>query len=233
MRVSITIDLEHDCPPYLKSWRGLDEGTPLLLDLLEKLAVPATFFCTGEAARRFPEVVRSLAERGHEIGCHGDTHRRFSRLRPDEARAEIDSASRVLRSFGPVESFRAPNLDLPSAYLPLLRKAGYTLDSSQGRHKPESLFVSATGECGLRRIPVSTAPSVVRLPGPIRHLILARFEDPVVLLFHPWEFVDMTREPIPWDCRYRTGKSALDALGDAIQFFRERRANFRIMRDLD
>jgi hypothetical protein len=137
-----------------------------------------------------------------------------------------------LRAFYPVESFRAPNLDLPLPYLSLLRQAGYTLDSSQGRHKPGSFFVGPHAVDTLRRVPASTAPSMVRLPRPLRRAILARLRSPVVLYFHPWEFVDMTREPIPYDCRYRTGQPALDSLRDAIAFFRFRGATFNRMAEI-
>jgi hypothetical protein len=76
------------------------------------------------------------------------------------------------------------------------------------------------------------APSAIRLPLPIRRVILAQLRAPVVLFFHPWEFIDVTREPIPYDCRYRTGESAIDALRDTISYFRRRGASFRPMEAL-
>jgi peptidoglycan-N-acetylglucosamine deacetylase len=232
MKVAITVDVEHDCPPFLRTYRGIEEGMPRLLALLAEEDVRGTFFTTGDVARRYPGTVRALVSAGHELGCHGDTHRRFSELDEAEARQEIEHASETLRAFSQVESFRAPNLDFPERYLPILRDAHYRFDSSQGRHKPGSFFKAPTIESGLRRIPASTAPSVVRLPRLIRERVLARMADPVVLFFHPWEFVDMTRAPIPLDCRFRTGEPALADLRAAIRFFASRGAEFHPLRAL-
>jgi len=81
-------------------------------------------------------------------------------------------------------------------------------------------------------VPATMAPSALRLPAPVRNLLLARMRDPVVFFFHPWEFVDMTRAPIPRDCRFRTGDPALSSLRDTIAWFRKRGATLRRMRDL-
>ncbi|HEX4111434.1 MAG TPA: polysaccharide deacetylase family protein [Stellaceae bacterium] len=232
MQVSITVDMEHDCGSAPKNYRGVVEGTPQLLRLFRSRGIAATFFTTGDVARRFPAVVQAIVDDGHELGCHGDSHERFSTLAPDSARREIDDATRCMRHFFPLTSFRAPNLDFPDRYLPYLREAGYALDSSQARYKRGSVFMGPSQAEGLRRIPVSTMPSVVRLPRAVRRGVLARLRDPVVLYFHPWEFVDMTRERIPYDCRFRTGKAALDTLEDAIGFLQARGGRFRTMREL-
>ncbi|HZS40766.1 MAG TPA: polysaccharide deacetylase family protein [Polyangia bacterium] len=232
MKVSITVDVEHDCPPFLETYRGIEEGMPRLLALLAEENVRGTFFTTGDVARRYPGVVRALVAAGHELGCHGDTHRRFSDLDEHEARREIEDASRTLREHAEVHSFRAPNLDFPSRYLPILKRAQFRFDSSEGRHKPGSFFKAPTVEGGLVRIPASTAPSVVRLPRLIRERVLARMASPVVLFFHPWEFVDLTRAPIPLDCRFRTGEPALADLRAAIRFFASRGATFSRLDDL-
>jgi peptidoglycan/xylan/chitin deacetylase (PgdA/CDA1 family) len=232
MQVCITVDVEHDCPPFLRTYRGISEGIPRLLATLAEAGVPGTFFTTGDVARRFPDTVRSIVDAGHELGCHGDTHQRFGALGPAEARSEIENATKTLRAFYPVTSFRAPNLDFPASYLPLLRDAGYTLDSSEGRHKPGSFFRAPHVTDKVRRVPASTAPSVTRLPRLIRDRVFARLNDPVVFFFHPWEFVDVTNEPIPLDCRFKTGAPALAALRELIDFYRRRGATFRTMHDV-
>ena len=50
-------------------------STPLVLDALDALGWRATFFCLGSQARRAPQVVHELVDRGHEIGVHGDLHK--------------------------------------------------------------------------------------------------------------------------------------------------------------
>jgi peptidoglycan/xylan/chitin deacetylase (PgdA/CDA1 family) len=232
MDVAISVDLEHDCPPFLTTYHGVTEGMPRLLDLLAAEQVPATFFCTGDVARRHPAIVRRLVDEGHELGCHGDTHARFGGMRRDVAEREIRDASATLRAFAEVTSFRAPNLDFPTEFVTLLSAHGFRLDSSQGRHKKGSFFVSPSTLGGVDRVPATIAPSAVRLPAPIRNALFARMRDPVVFFFHPWEFVDMTRAPIPIDCRFRTGEPALASLRETIAWFRQRGAAFRRMREL-
>jgi peptidoglycan/xylan/chitin deacetylase (PgdA/CDA1 family) len=233
LRVVLTIDLEHDCPPYLSGYRGMEEGAPRFLDLLRREGVPATCFATGDVARRYPALIRELAAAGHELGCHGDTHRRFGGMTATEATAEIETATATLRALAPVTSFRAPNLDFPFGFLPLLAERGYTVDSSLAAYKvhkghPRRPLLAG----GLLRVPVATTPSAIRLPRLPRQFILRQQRDPVVLFFHPWEFVDLTRAAIPLDCRFRTGPAALTTLGAAIAFLRQRGAEFTTLRAL-
>jgi peptidoglycan/xylan/chitin deacetylase (PgdA/CDA1 family) len=225
--------MEHDCPPFLASYRGMEQGAPMFLDLLAHEGITGTFFCTGDVARRYPASMHRIVADGHELGCHGDTHRRFGAMTEAEAQAEIEASSAVLRGFGEVTSFRAPNLDMPTAYLPLLTARGYDLDSSVGAYKPQKGHPGRPVTVnGMLRLPATTMPSVIRLPRPLRRLALATLRDPVVLFFHPWEFVDVTHEKIPLDCRFATGQPALDSLADAIGWFRRRGASFVTMREI-
>ena len=232
LEVCITIDVEHDCPPFLTTYRGIEHGMPRLLQLFREEAIPATFFTTGDVARRYPATVRAVLEGGHELGCHGDTHKRFSQMDREEARQEIVASARTLRQHGPVVSFRAPNLDFPKAYLPLLRQEGFLVDSSKGRHKRGSYFVKPAVVDGVRCVPASMSPSPLRTPGPVRNLICALLASPAVPFFHPWEFVDMTRAPLRFDNRLRTGEPALQCLRETIRFFKRRGAEFRRIREI-
>jgi len=51
-----------------------------VLDLLDERKIKATFFCVGELAKHFPRVVRIIASKGHEIGCHSNTHMWLSNM---------------------------------------------------------------------------------------------------------------------------------------------------------
>jgi peptidoglycan/xylan/chitin deacetylase (PgdA/CDA1 family) len=50
------------------------QGTPAVLDELDRWGWPATFFVLGAQARRHPDLVAEIARRGHEVGVHGDRH---------------------------------------------------------------------------------------------------------------------------------------------------------------
>ncbi|MDH5759622.1 MAG: polysaccharide deacetylase family protein [Gemmatimonadota bacterium] len=228
--VSVTVDVEPDCPPYLWSWRGLEEGMPLLLDLLDGAGISGTFFTTGESARRYPAVVRRIVEGGHELACHGMTHRAFTDLSLQEAREEVALSSEILRDHAPVDSFRAPYLRFPDRYLPLLEEYGFRVDSSRGLYKPAHWRPSAP--TALTRIPASMTSSVLRLSPALRDPVLRALHSPVVLFVHPWEFVDLRDTDLRWDCRWGTGPHALASLASTIDLFRRRGDVFRTVREV-
>lgn len=230
-RVSITVDFEPDCPPYLSStFRGIERGAPALLDLFDDAGIRATYFTTGQVGERYPSAIRALVAAGHELACHGVTHTAFDTLDERAARWEIEHASSVLRSFAPVTSFRAPYLRFPERYLPLLVDAGITLDSSLAKYKRS--YYAARASSTVTRIPASMTSSVLRLPRAIRDPWLLALSDPVVLFVHPWEFVDLTAENLRLDCRFRTGDVALRCLREVIALFQRRGDSFHTMGDL-
>jgi peptidoglycan/xylan/chitin deacetylase (PgdA/CDA1 family) len=229
VNVHFTVDVEPDCPPYLNTWRGLDSGMPRLLEMLAEERIPATFFVTGDVASRYTRTVQAIVDAGHELGSHGQTHSSFARMNMQEAEGEIAAASRVLRAFAPVVSFRAPYLQFPPQLVPLLAADGYSLDSSEGRHKRLGVGVHTVG--GVLRVPASVSSATLRWQRSLRNALFARLRDPIVLFVHPWEFVDLRRERLRLDCRFKTGDVALDCARSAIQFFRSRGARFRRMQD--
>ncbi|PTX91674.1 polysaccharide deacetylase family protein [Opitutus sp. ER46] len=227
---AFSVDVEQDCPPYLDTCRGMETGMPRLLDLLGELELKATFFTTGEMARRFPRVIERLVAEGHELGCHGDQHRDFTTLDQAAAEAELGAALATLRAFGPVESFRAPYLRFPVTFLPLLVCHGLRLDSSLARYKSGANHRAGPVPAGLVRVPASMTSSVLRLPRWIRAPWLARLRPPVVLFVHPWEAVDFRRSSLRWDCRFRTGVPALACWRSALLDLRAAGADFAPLR---
>lgn len=231
LRVALTVDFEPDCPPYLSStFRGIEEGAPRLLELFAESRVRATYFTTSEVADRYPGAVRAVLSGGHELGCHGVTHSAFDRMNEATAEWEIEHSARVLRTFGSVTSFRAPYLRFPESFVPLLERHGFALDSSLAKYKRS--YRAPRRPTTLARIPASMTSSVLRLPAFVRDPWLASLRDPVVLFVHPWEFVDLTRERLRYDCRFRTGDVALRCLRDVIGAFTRRGASFVTMREL-
>lgn len=233
LEVSLGIDVEPDCPPYLATqYRGIERGLPSVLALLAEEDVRVTCFTTGEVALRHPRAVERILADGHELGCHGHTHARFDRIDDQTAAWEIEQSTRALRAFGaPVASFRAPNLQFPARHLRLLEAQGFARDSSQAKYKLS--YYRDRSPTSLRRIPASMTSSVLRLDAWIRDPWLLSLRSPVVLFVHPWEFVDLTRERLRLDCRFRTGEPALRALRTAITLFRRHGAVFRRLDELE
>jgi peptidoglycan/xylan/chitin deacetylase (PgdA/CDA1 family) len=73
------------------------QGTPAVLSALDDAHAPAIFFVSGEQAARHPELVREIAEAGHELALHGyrhQTRRQWdSRLLADDTRRSLDAVS--------------------------------------------------------------------------------------------------------------------------------------------
>ncbi|NJE60849.1 polysaccharide deacetylase family protein [Thermococcus sp. 21S7] len=227
MLVSITFDVEHDCPPYLTTTRGMEDGLPKLLDLMAEKKVRATFFFTAEMAKRFPELVKRVVDEGHELGSHNYNHERLDKLTKDGGKRAIVKSLEVLREFGEVVSFRAPNLQFPNYYYDILAKNGVLVDSSKATYKGYREGVRFFGE--VLEVPASTTSSVIRLPWRVQKLIHARLKEPRVYFAHPWEFVPMQREKIRWDCRFNTGDKAVELLGRLIDYYKSQNAEFLTM----
>ena len=85
-------------------------STPLVLDALDALGWRATFFCLGSQARRAPEMVRELVERGHEVGVHGDVHKSHLRRPIPSVVRDVATAKATLEDLTgrPMEWFRPP-----------------------------------------------------------------------------------------------------------------------------
>lgn len=224
LRVAFTVDLEQDAPPFLDTYRGAEQGMPELLSLLADGDVVATVFCTGDVARRYPELIRLIVSAGHELACHGDTHRAFDRMSDAEAADELARSTDALREFAPVTAFRAPYLRLPRRHLPALRAFGYAVDSSEGAYKSPGL--GARDDQGLARLPASMTSSALRLPRLLRNALLAPLRSPLVLFVHPWELVDLRSTNIRWDCRAGTGEHAARGIAGTLRDLSARGATF-------
>jgi peptidoglycan/xylan/chitin deacetylase (PgdA/CDA1 family) len=75
---------------------GPSESTPALLELLARLEVRATFFLTGSAAERLPEVARAVAAASHEIGSHGHSHQPLYLRSPSFIASELERAQEAI-----------------------------------------------------------------------------------------------------------------------------------------
>ncbi len=94
----------------------IDDGpdpvvTPQVLDLLDRHAAQATFFCIGKQAARYPEVCREIVRRGHAIENHSQQHRHhFALLGPRGLLRELRAAQDTLTGISGQrpQFFRAP-----------------------------------------------------------------------------------------------------------------------------
>lgn len=93
-----------------KHYQTVDYYQNAILDLLDEQKLKGTFFCVGGLAREFPEVVRKIADRGHEVGCHSNVHTWLNKMTREECqedtRKAVDSLEQVIGR--KVKSYRAP-----------------------------------------------------------------------------------------------------------------------------
>ena len=235
MDVVISVDVEQDCPPFLHSYSGVaNGGLQYLMDIFEQTEIKASFFVGADVIKLYPNLIQKLETRGHEIGCHGLNHRRFDQMSYHESEANIRDATRILGQYlsHPVRSFRAPNLHFPREYLSILKAQGYVVDSSIARYKEPSLCFNPLKriwvEDKIIRIPVTITSFCLRFDcSSFLHWISLLSLNPLVLFVHPWEFIDFTKAPIRWDCRFRTGLYARRVLLKLIHFLKRQNAKFK------
>lgn len=106
-----------------------------LLEELSKRGHKGTFFCVGKLATDFPQVVRKIADAGHEIGCHSDTHQWLNKMTFEQAMEDTHSAVDALQQCigQKVKSYRAPAFSIGSGNkwaFEILASNGITCDGS-------------------------------------------------------------------------------------------------------
>lgn len=91
-------------------YQSYDETFCRLMDELDRLGIKATFFCVGQLAKEFPEVVKTIAMRGHEVGCHSNEHTWLNKMSEDTLRKDTTEAIKILEDVSEqkVVSYRAP-----------------------------------------------------------------------------------------------------------------------------
>jgi len=119
----------------------IDDGpdpsvTPRVLDMLDRYAVQATFFCVGDNAARYPDLCREIVRRGHAVENHGQHHRHhFALMGYSGIMRELQAAQETLTTITGRRPlfFRAP-AGLRNPFLdPVLARLGLQLASWSAR----------------------------------------------------------------------------------------------------
>jgi peptidoglycan-N-acetylglucosamine deacetylase len=79
---------------------GPDVGVPRILDMLDEVGVPATFFVPGWVAEHRPGLAAAIVDRGHEVAHHSYSHRSPVTLTAAEERADFVRALDVFAAQG-------------------------------------------------------------------------------------------------------------------------------------
>jgi peptidoglycan/xylan/chitin deacetylase (PgdA/CDA1 family) len=134
-------------------------GVPRILTLLSRHDLKATFFVPGYSAERYPEIVRSIAESGHEIAHHSYFHENTVGMDAKTESAMLDRGLRALYDVAGVRpvGYRAPMWEMNYHTPRLLAERGFLYDSSlMDSDYPYVLAVDdSPGAATLVEIPVS------------------------------------------------------------------------------
>lgn len=116
---------------------GAEIATPRLLDLHDRLDIPATWFVPGHTIESYPEVCGDIWDRGYDIQHHGWSHSDPREFPDAEAeRADFDRAVEAIRELTerPPTGYRSPYNSFSAHTLDVLRDRGIEWDSSRMAH---------------------------------------------------------------------------------------------------
>lgn len=222
----LTIDLEDW---HQLAYRRLTGDTPapqnhvfrqmdLLLNLLDRHKVHATFFTLGSLAERAPQLLRRVASLGHEIASHGYSHLIVYNLTRHQFREDAHRSKKLLEDIigKPVGGYRAAEFSIrwDSLWaLEELAELGFEYDSSifPIRHRrygipgfnpraaeyvlPNKLSIKeippATVSWGSLRLPLAGGGGFRITPEWLLKRAVQKLNDSGKLLvtyFHPYEF---------------------------------------------
>jgi polysaccharide deacetylase family protein (PEP-CTERM system associated) len=194
----------------------VERNVDVILGLLDEADAKATFFTLGWIAERYPQVVRSIVDNGHELASHGYGHQRASDLTPEQFRDDITRAKQLLEDLGGVaiRGYRAPSFSINHKNwwaVDELENAGYVYSSSiypvrhdhYGMPDAPRFPHRPNGEGGILELPPTTVPLMGRnlpaagggwfrlLPYSMSRWMLRRVNAqdraPCMFYFHPWE----------------------------------------------
>ena len=111
------------------------QNTHKLLDLFDERQIKATFFVLGWVAERTRELILEIANRGHEVACHGYSHQLIYNQTPEVFQQETVRAKSLLEDIvqRPVRGYRAASYSITNRSLwalDILAEAGFDYDSS-------------------------------------------------------------------------------------------------------
>jgi polysaccharide deacetylase family protein (PEP-CTERM system associated) len=196
--------------------RRVVQNTERILELLRDAGTKATFFVLSWNAERHPELVRAIADEGHEIASHGYGHGIAYEIGERAFRQDVERSKKLLEDLAgtPVLGYRAPSFSITTRSLwalDVLIELGFRYDSSiypiqdslygipgaerfpfpitrNGRTMTEVPI--ATVRWAGRTLPVGGGAYLRLLPYRYTHWGLRRLERegrPAVLYLHPWE----------------------------------------------
>ena len=217
-----------------------EKGTEIILDLLQKHQIKATFFSTVVFAEKVPHLIKRISNEGHELASHTYYHSNFEVAHLKQSKDALEALSNL-----EVVGFRMPRM------YPVdereIEKAGYLYNSSinptflPGRYnhldKPRTYFKLHN----VWQIPASVSPlirfplfwlSFHNLPLSIYKFIAKwtyKNDGYLNIYFHPWEFTPLNNKAIynfPKYVSKNSGEAMKERLNSFIETMKEKKYIF-------
>lgn len=125
-----------------------NEHTGPLLDILDQYGVKTTFFLVNFWAEKYPEDVKTIHQRGHEVENHSATHPDMTKLSPEQIRTELNTTADTIEGLIGVrpDLFRPPFGAYNNAVIETAEAEGYkviqwSVDSLDWRNIPASQII--------------------------------------------------------------------------------------------
>lgn len=147
---------------------GPKVATPRILNILDSFDIKSSFFVPGYIAETYPDLVREIASRGHEVAHHGYMHEAPASMEAQEEEEVLDKGIEILQGLTgnrPV-GYRSPSWELSEVSLDLLTSHQFRYDTSMmGDDAP---YMVSTKHGQIVELPVSwvldDAPHFVYAP---------------------------------------------------------------------
>ncbi len=198
-------------------------NTHQILDVLQKHGQRGTFFTLGMVADAYPDLVKRIANEGHELAVHGYHHWVLTKMSPQEAKEELGKAKDVLEQLtgAAVRGHRAPAFSLipdTTWLFDVLGELGYTYDSSvlpsniggyhwqsfgedakrvEGAHGPIAEFPLPVVQLAKWKIPFSGGGYMRMLPGPVYQQLMKRYGKSGAVPIHYMHPYELDTTPYP------------------------------------
>lgn len=155
------LSLSSDCidrPKTLSMGQyGMLRGLPRVLETLDKYNIKATFFIPGKVIELYPEHIKNIVSKGHEIALHGYEHENFAFLTFEEQKKVfekgIELVKKVTGKFP--KGFRAPEGEFTMDTLNIAKRLG--MEYSSNLSNDDIPYFLKTDDGNLIEIPIHWA----------------------------------------------------------------------------
>lgn len=218
------------------------QGLKKILNLLARHKIKATFFTTTNFAKKYPEFIKQISKI-HEIASHGYSH--SDNYLDDISQIKI-AKQELEKIIGKnIYGFRAPRFKINN--ISGLYEQGFKYDSSCHPTIAPGKYLKITQNRNIHKIgkiveiPLSTLPLFPFLRAPINWFMFKNFpktyrnffakinfvfSDYLMLIFHPWEFYDISNFNIPLAFKKYSGKIMIDKLNNYICWLKKINTEF-------